>query len=67
MFSASAPSREESERPQLARGLRTLVIDLDPQCDATTGLGAIGEFNETCADVLKSPKHNVVHKAIVSS
>jgi cellulose biosynthesis protein BcsQ len=43
------------------------VIDLDPQCDATTGLGAIGEFNETCADVLKSPKHNVVHKAIVSS
>jgi cellulose biosynthesis protein BcsQ len=50
-----------------ARGLRTLVIDLDPQCDATTGLGAIGEFNETCADVLKSPKHNVVHKAIVSS
>ncbi|MFM5904008.1 MAG: ParA family protein, partial [Microbacteriaceae bacterium] len=25
-----------------ARGLRTLVVDLDPPCDATTGLGAIG-------------------------
>ena len=50
-----------------ARGLRTLVIDLDPQCDATTGLGAIGEFNETCADVLQNPRHNIVHRAIVSS
>jgi chromosome partitioning protein len=50
-----------------SRGLRTLVVDLDPQCDATTGLGAIGEFNETCADVLHSPRHNVVHRAIVSS
>jgi cellulose biosynthesis protein BcsQ len=43
------------------------VIDLDPQCDATTGLGAIGEFNETVADVLRRPRHNVVHKAIVAS
>ena len=50
-----------------SRGLRTLVVDLDPQCDATTGLGAIGEFNETCADVLQSPRHNVVHRAIVAS
>lgn len=38
-----------------SRGLRTLVIDLDTQCDATTGLGAIGEFSETTADVLQSP------------
>ena len=50
-----------------SRGLRTLVVDLDPQCDATTGLGAIGEFSETCADVLQSPRHNVVHRAIVAS
>jgi chromosome partitioning protein len=50
-----------------ARGLRTLVVDLDPQCDATTGLGAIGQFRETCADVLASPKHNTVHRAIVAS
>ncbi len=50
-----------------ARGLRTLVVDLDPQCDATTGLGAIGEFDTTVANVLKKPRHNVVHKAIVSA
>jgi len=50
-----------------ARGLRTLVVDLDPQCDATTGLGAIGDFRETSADVLQSPRHNVVHRSIVSS
>ena len=49
------------------QGLRTLVVDLDPQCDATTGLGAIGEFAETVADVLQSPRHNVVHRAIVPS
>ncbi len=50
-----------------ARGLRTLVIDLDPQCDATTALGAIGDFRETSADVLQSPRHNVVHRSIVAS
>ena len=50
-----------------ARGLRTLVVDLDPQCDATTALGAIGDFRETSADVLQSPRHNVVHRSIVSS
>lgn len=50
-----------------ARGLRTLVVDLDPQCDATTGLGAIGEYDTTVADVLKKPRHNIVHKAIVST
>jgi chromosome partitioning protein len=50
-----------------ARGFRTLVVDLDPQCDASTGLGAFGEFRETVADVLQNPKHNVVHRSIVSS
>lgn len=50
-----------------AKGLRTLVVDLDPQCDATTGLGAIGGFRETVADVLTSPKHVTVHRAIVAS
>jgi cellulose biosynthesis protein BcsQ len=43
------------------------VVDLDPQCDATTGLGAIGEFSETIADVLANPKHSTTHRAIVSS
>ncbi|MFM6963171.1 MAG: ParA family protein [Micrococcales bacterium] len=50
-----------------AAGLRTLVVDLDPQCDATTGLGAIGEFETNVASVLKNPKHDVVSRAIVSS
>lgn len=50
-----------------ARGLRTLVVDLDPQCDASTGLGAVGEFRETCADVLENPKHNIVSRSIVAS
>ncbi len=49
------------------QGLRTLVVDLDPQCDATTGLGAVGEFEYTVASVLKNPKHNVVSKSIVPS
>lgn len=49
------------------QGLRTLVVDLDPQCDATTGLGAIGEFAETVSDVLQTPRHSVVHRAIVPS
>jgi cellulose biosynthesis protein BcsQ len=43
------------------------VVDLDPQCDATTGLGAIGEFAETVADVIQNPRHSIVHRAIVSS
>lgn len=50
-----------------AQGLRTLVVDLDPQCDATTGLGAIGEFRETIADVLANPRHSVTHRSIVES
>lgn len=50
-----------------SQGLRTLVVDLDPQCDATTGLGAIGVFGETVADVLLNPRHNIVHRAIVTS
>ena len=51
----------------LNRGLRTLVVDLDPQSDATTALGATRELKATCAEVLKLPKHAIVHKAIVVS
>jgi chromosome partitioning protein len=50
-----------------AKGLRTLVVDLDTQCDASTGLGAIGDFETTVVDVLKRPVHGVVHKAILPS
>lgn len=51
----------------LSRGLRTLVVDLDPQSDATTALGATREMKMTCAEVLKLPKHANVVKAIVAS
>lgn len=49
------------------RRLRTLVVDLDPQCDTSCGLGAIGEFESTVADVLKSPRHSVVLDSIVAA
>jgi cellulose biosynthesis protein BcsQ len=42
-------------------------VDLDPQSDATTALGATRELKATCAEVLKLPKHSNVHKAIVVS
>ncbi len=51
----------------MAKGLRTLVIDLDPQCNASNGLGAAGEFEHSAAEVLKKPRHNSVLKAIVAS
>jgi chromosome partitioning protein len=50
-----------------ARGLRTLVVDLDTQCDASTGLGAIGDYETTVLDVIKNPQHAIVHKAILAS
>jgi MinD-like ATPase involved in chromosome partitioning or flagellar assembly len=51
----------------MAKGLRTLVIDLDPQCNASNCLGAVGEFEHSAAEVLKKPRHNSVLKAIVAS
>ena len=51
----------------LSRGLRTLVVDLDPKSDATTALGATREMKLSCAEVLKLPKHANVVKAIVAS
>jgi cellulose biosynthesis protein BcsQ len=44
-----------------------LVIDLDPQCNASNCLGAVGEFEYSVAEVLKKPRHNSVLKAIVAS
>lgn len=51
----------------MAKGLRTLVIDLDPQCNASNCLGAVGEFEHSAAEVIKKPRHNSVLKAIVAS
>ncbi len=50
-----------------ARHLRTLVVDMDPQCDATTGLGVDSSGAESIADVLRGPKESVVSRVIRSS
>ncbi len=51
----------------LNKGLNTLVIDLDPQCDATSGLAAVNEFGASVAEVLQTPKLPAIRRAIVSS
>lgn len=51
----------------LNKGLNTLVVDLDPQCDATSGLAASNNNNASVAEVLQSPKLATIQKAIVSS
>jgi chromosome partitioning protein len=51
----------------LVRGLPTLVIDLDPQADATTGLD-VGEPTElTVADVIASPRRKLIDAAVIPS
>lgn len=50
-----------------ARHLRTLVVDMDPQCDATTGLGVDSNGIESISDVLRGPKEAVVERVIRSS
>lgn len=47
-----------------ARHLRTLVVDMDPQCDATTGLGLDFGTSVSIADVLRAPRDAVVEQAI---
>ncbi|MDO4241844.1 MAG: AAA family ATPase, partial [Microbacteriaceae bacterium] len=47
-----------------SRGLRTLVVDLDPQSDASTGLDVDPNGKANIADVLSDPKK--VRDAIVS-
>jgi len=51
----------------LNKGLNTLVVDLDPQCDATSGLAASGNQPASVAEVLNNPKLSTVRNAIVSS
>lgn len=50
-----------------SRGLRVLVVDLDPQSDVSTGLDVNPEGHATIADVLESPKEAIVRDAIVAS
>jgi cellulose biosynthesis protein BcsQ len=48
------------------RGARTLVVDLDPQCNATTTLDP-DETEATLADVLETPRPAVLRDAIARS
>ena len=49
-----------------AHGVRTLVVDLDPQANATVALDA-GATTATVADVLDEPTTAVVRRAIAPS
>lgn len=51
----------------LSRGLPTLVIDLDPQADATTGLDVTDPPDSHVADVLTSPRKRLVAESITPS
>ena len=51
----------------LNKGINTLVVDLDPQCDATSGLAASADMSASIAEVLQSPKLQVLRKALVTS
>lgn len=51
----------------LNKGLRTLVVDLDPQCDATSGLAAPADQGFSIAEVLSSNKSNMLERAIAPS
>ena len=48
-----------------SRGLRTLVVDLDPQSDVSTGMDVNPEHHANIADVLEKPKS--VRSAIAPS
>jgi len=50
-----------------SRGLRTLVVDLDPQSDVSTGMDVNPEGYANVTDVLKDPRERVVRSAIAAS
>ena len=50
-----------------ARGVRTLVVDLDPQSDVSTGMDIQVAGRLNIADVLANPKEKVVRQAITPS
>jgi chromosome partitioning protein len=51
----------------LARGVPTLVVDLDPQADATTGLDVTARREMSVADLLAAPRRRVLDQAIAPS
>ena len=50
-----------------SRGLRTLVVDFDPQSDVSTGMDIQPAGHLNVADVLASPKERIVRAAIAPS
>ena len=50
-----------------ARGVSTLVVDLDPQSDVSTGMDISVTGHLNIADVLASPKEKTVRAAIAPS
>ncbi|SHF34297.1 ParA family protein [Streptoalloteichus hindustanus] len=50
----------------LRRGVRTLVVDLDPQCNATATLEP-AETDASLSDVLEDPKRSVLEAAVAPS
>lgn len=50
-----------------SRGLRTLVVDLDPQSDVSTGMDVNPAGYANITDVLRDPREKVVRSAIASS
>lgn len=51
----------------LSRGIPTLVVDMDPQADASTGLDVPVTTPADIADVLAAPKSKIVKQAITPS
>ncbi|PPK92172.1 cellulose biosynthesis protein BcsQ [Kineococcus xinjiangensis] len=51
----------------LRRGIATLVVDLDPQADATSGLDVTARRPHDLAAVLATPKRKVVDGAVAPS
>jgi len=50
-----------------SRGIPTLVVDLDPQADVSTGMDISVAGHSTIADVLTAPKEKTVRQAIARS
>ena len=50
-----------------SRGLRTLVVDFDPQSDVSTGLAVNPAGYANVSDVLENPKESTVRSAIAPS
>ncbi len=51
----------------LAKGVPTLVVDLDPQADATTGLDVAARRESTVSDVLANPRRAEIARAVAPS